>query len=149
VETGDGFQTDLPEGLQHGHAVSKLRRTIRRDPVRVCRTPPKIERTMQMLLAIHNVPLVVLVAIVAVVAIVLIGLLIWGARNPLVWRVLSVIGMGTGAGFLVWGILMAAMQQEPRFGSSAGIIAIGAGSFVGSITLLVISFCGSCRGRKE
>ena len=89
------------------------------------------------------------IAVVAIVLIVLIGLLIWGAWNPLVWRVLSVLGMGTGAGFLVWGILMAAMQEEPRFGSPAGIIAIGAGTLVGSIALLVISFCGSCRGRKE
>ena len=99
-----------------------------------------------MLSAVHYVPSI---AVVAVVAIVLVGLLIWGARNPLVWRILSVIGMGTGAGFLVWGILMAAMQEEPRFGSPAGIIAIGAGALVGSIALLVISFCGSCRGRKE
>jgi hypothetical protein len=100
-----------------------------------------------MLLAILNA--FPLVAIVAIVAVVLIGLLIWGARNPLVWRILSVIGMGTGAGFLVWGILMAAMQEELRFGSPAGIIAIGAGALVGSVALLVISFCGSCRGRKE
>ena len=99
-----------------------------------------------MLSAIHYVPSI---AVVAVVAIVLIGLLIWGARKPLVWRILSVLGMGTGAGFLVWGILMAAMREEPRFGSPAGIIAIGAGALVGSIALLVISFCGSCRGRKE
>lgn len=86
---------------------------------------------------------------IAIVPIILIGLLIWGAWNPLVWRILSVLGMGTGAGFLVWGILMAAMQEEPRFGSPAGIIAIGAGALVGSIALLVVSFCGSCRGRKE
>jgi hypothetical protein len=101
---------------------------------------------MQMSSAVHHVPLVVVVAIVPII---LIGLLIWGAWKPLVWRILSVIGMGTGAGFLVWGILMAAMQEEPRFGSPAGIIAIGAGALVGSIALLVISFCGSCRGRKE
>jgi hypothetical protein len=90
-----------------------------------------------------------LVAIVAAVAIVLVGLLIWGARNPLVWRILSVIGMGTGAGFLVWGILLAAMNEEPPLASPAGVIAIGAGALVGSIALLVVSFCGSCRGRKE
>ena len=99
-----------------------------------------------MLSAILYVPSI---AVVAIVPIVLIGLLIWGAWKPLVWRILSVIGMGTGAGFLVWGILMAAMQEEPRFGSPAGIIAIGAGALVGSIALLVISFCGSCRGRNE
>ena len=84
----------------------------------------------------------------AIVVILLIGLLIWGVRNPLVWRMLSVLGMGTGAGFLVWGILMAAMKEEPPFGSPPGIIGIGAGVLVGSIALLVISFCGSCTGRK-
>lgn len=86
--------------------------------------------------------------IVVVIPIVLIGLLIWGARNPLVWRILSVLGIGTGGGFLVWGILMAAMREEPPFASPAGIIAIGAGMLLGSITLLVISLCGSCTGRK-
>lgn len=83
-----------------------------------------------------------------IIALVLIGLLIWGVRNPLVWRMLSVLGMATGAGFLVWGILMATMKEEPPFGSPPGIIAIGAGVLIGSIALLVISFCGSCTGRK-
>jgi hypothetical protein len=99
---------------------------------------------MQMLLAFLAVS-----PVVAIVSIVLIGLLIWGAINPLVWRILSVLGMGTGAGFLVWGIMMASLNEETRFASPAGIIAIGAGVLVGSIALLVISFCGSCRGRKE
>lgn len=87
--------------------------------------------------------------VVAAAASVLLGLLIWGAWQPLVWRLLSVLGMGTGAGLLVWGILMAAMREEPRFVSPAGIIALGAGVLVGSIALLVISFCGGCRRRKE
>ena len=87
-------------------------------------------------------------ATVAIVAILLIGLLIWGARNPLVWRVLSVLGMGTGGGLLVWGILMATMKQEPPIASPAGIIAIGSGMLIGSVALLVISFCGSCKTRK-
>ena len=87
--------------------------------------------------------------IVVVVVVVLIGLLIWGAINPLVWRILSVLSMGTGAGLLVWGIMLASLNEETRFASPAGIIAIGAGVLVGSIALLVISFCGSCRGRKE
>lgn len=100
---------------------------------------------MQMSSEAHHVPLVVVVAIVSIV---LMGFLIWGAWKPLVWRVLSVVGMGLGAGSLVWGILMAAMQQVPGFGSPAGIIALGAGTLVGSIALLVISFCGSCRGHK-
>jgi hypothetical protein len=80
-----------------------------------------------------------------VVAVVLLGLLIWGAKNPLVWRILSVFGMGTGAGFLVWGIMLASVRQEPPIGSAAGIIAVGSGGLVGAIALLVISFCGSCR----
>jgi hypothetical protein len=84
----------------------------------------------------------------AIVAIVLIGLLIWGARTPWVWRILSVLGMGTGAGVLVWGILLATMKEEPPFATPAGIIGIGAGALVGSIALLVISLCGSCGGRK-
>ena len=88
--------------------------------------------------------------IVAIVAtIVLLALLIWGARNPLVWRIMSVLGMGTGAGFLVWGILLATTKDVPAFISPAGIIGIGAGVLVASIALLVISFCGSYRGRKE
>ena len=85
---------------------------------------------------------------VVAIAIILLGLLIWGARNPLVWRLLSVLGMGTGGGLLVWGILMATMKQEAPFGSPPGIIAIGAGVLIGSIALLVISFCGSCTGSK-
>ena len=84
-----------------------------------------------------------------VVSIALIGLLIWGAWKPLVWRLLSVLGMGTGAGVLVWGVLMATMKEEAPFATPAGIIAIGSGALVGSIVLLVISFCGSCRGREE
>jgi len=84
----------------------------------------------------------------AILAIVLIGLLIWGAWNPLVWRILSVLGMATGAGFLVWGILLAAMKEEAPFATPAAITAIGTGLLVGSIVLLVISFCGSCKGRK-
>ncbi len=84
----------------------------------------------------------------AIIPIVLIGLLIWGAWNPLVWRILSVLGMATGAGFLVWGILLAAMKDDAPFATPAAITAIGAGVLVGSIALLVISFCGSCKGRK-
>ena len=56
--------------------------------------------------------------------------------------------MGTGAGFLVWGIMLASTKQEPPFGSAAGVIAIGAGALVSAIALLVISCCGSCTARK-
>lgn len=104
----------------------------------------KTERTRQMP---REMQLELIVAIVA--TIVLLALLIWGARNPLVWRIMSVLGMGTGAGFLVWGILLATTKDVPAFISPAGIIGIGAGVLVASIALLVISFCGSYRGRKE
>ena len=87
-------------------------------------------------------------AIGGVIAVVLLALLIWGAKNPLVWRVLAVLGMGTGAGFLVWGIMLASMKQEPPLGSAAGVVALGAGILVGAIALLVVSFCGSCTARK-
>ena len=87
--------------------------------------------------------------VIAVLLIGLIGLLVWGAKHPMVWRIFSVLGMGAGAGFLVWGILLAAMKQEAPFGSPAGIIALGAGTLVASIALLAISFCGSCTGRKN
>ena len=86
--------------------------------------------------------------VVAIPAIVLFGLLVWGTVNPFVWRILSVLGMATGGGFLVWGILMAALKEEPPFATPAAIIAIGAGLLIGSIALLVISFCGSCTVRK-
>ena len=84
-----------------------------------------------------------------VLAVALIGLLIWGAWKPLIWRLFSVLGIGAGGGFLVWGIMMAALKESPPFASPAGIIGIGAGVLVGAIALLVISFCGSCRGRKD
>ena len=86
--------------------------------------------------------------VIGVIAVILLGLLIWGAWCRLIWRLLSVLGMGTGVGFLVWGILMAAMRQEPPFGSPPEIIAGGAGVLAGSIVLLVISFCGGCSPRK-
>ena len=86
---------------------------------------------------------------VIVIAVALIGLLIWGAWKPLIWRLFSVLGIGAGGGCLVWGIMMAALKESPPFASPAGIIGIGAGVLIGSIALLVISFCGSCRGRKE
>jgi hypothetical protein len=85
---------------------------------------------------------------VIVIAIALIGLLIWGAWHPLVWRLSSVLGIGAGGGFLVWGIMMASLHEEPPFASPAGIIGIGAGVLIGSIALLVVSFFGSCKGRK-
>ena len=88
-------------------------------------------------------------AVVGIAAIVLLALLIWGAKNPLVWRILSIFGMGTGAGLLVWGIMLASMKQEPPIGSAAGIIAVGAGVLVGAIALLVISFCGGNAARKD
>ncbi len=88
-------------------------------------------------------------AIVGTVAIVLTVLLIWGAWRPLVWRVLAVVGMGTGVGLLVWGIIIAATKEVPLVGSPAGIIATGAGVLASAIVLLVISFAGGRAGRKQ
>ena len=87
-------------------------------------------------------------AIVGVIAVVVIGLLIWGASKPLVRRLLSVLGMGTGTGFSVWGIMLAATKEESPLGSAAGRIAVGAEGLVGAIGPRVISLCGSCTGRK-
>lgn len=61
-----------------------------------------------MLFAVYSMKLV----IVGVVAIVLAGLLAWGSRNPLVWRLLAVVGMGSGVGLLVWGIIIATGKEE-------------------------------------
>jgi len=84
-----------------------------------------------------------------VAGIILAGLLVWGFKNPLVWRMLAVLGMGSGVGFLVWGIMLAAMHESPALGSPAGIIAAGAGGLVTAIALFVISFCGGRPARKE
>ncbi len=82
------------------------------------------------------------VATLPIIVIVLVWLLIWGVSDPLVWRMLSVVGMAAGGGFLVWGILLATMREEPLLVSPAATIAIGAGTLIGSIALLVISFVG-------
>ena len=77
-----------------------------------------------------------------VAALILLGLLIWGIKNPIVWRLLSVIAVGSGVSFLVWGITSAAMGDEPSIGSPTGLIGAGAGVTVGGIMLFVISLCG-------
>jgi len=82
-------------------------------------------------------------------AVVLLGLLIWGVRNALVWRLLAVVGMGAGVGLLVWGIILAATGDEPPIGSAPGIIATGAGTLVSAIVLLVISFLSGRKHRAE
>jgi hypothetical protein len=84
-----------------------------------------------------------------VAGIVLVGLLIWGFKNPLIWRMLAVLGMGAGVGVLVWGIMLAALHEAPAIGSPAGIIATGAGVLVTAVALLVVSFCGGRTTRKE
>jgi len=84
-------------------------------------------------------PLVTLAVVAAAVALVAV-LVIWGLRNPAIWRLLSVFAVGGGAGLLVWGITAAAMGEEPAAASPAGLIGIGAGVLVGGIMLLVISF---------
>ena len=81
-------------------------------------------------------------ALAAAGALILLGLLIWGARNRLVWRVLAVLGMGAGVAFLVWGILLASLGEEAPLIAPAAMVAIGAGALTSSITLLVISFLG-------
>jgi hypothetical protein len=77
-------------------------------------------------------------------AVLILLLLLWGVKNPIVWRLLSVLGVAAGVGVLVWGITSAAMGQEPSIGSPTGLIGTGAGVMVGGIMLLVISFLGKC-----
>ncbi len=80
--------------------------------------------------------------IAGVGALILLGLLIWGVKNPLVWRLVSVLAVGSGVGFLVGGIMSAAMGEQPAFASPTGLIGAGAGVTVGGIMLFVISLCG-------
>jgi len=89
-----------------------------------------------------------LFVLVGVFAIVLLGLLIWGAKNPLVWWILCVIGTGTGAGLLVWGLLIYHHENELPFGSPAGIIGAGAGFLAGSVVLFVAALIRSCCRRQ-
>ena len=77
-----------------------------------------------------------------VAALILLGLLIWGVRNPVVWRLLSVIAVGSGVSLLVWGITSAAMGEQPAIVSPTSLIGAGAGVMVGGIMLFVISLCG-------
>ena len=84
--------------------------------------------------------------ITGVLAIILLGLLIWGVKKPVVWRLLSVFGMAVGSGVFVWGIMAAAMGVMPSSGSPPVIIGVGAGVLVGAISLLVISFLGGKPG---
>jgi len=79
-----------------------------------------------------------------VAAVLLLGLLIWGVRNPVVWRLLSVVAVGSGVTFLVWGITSAAMGEQPAIGSPTSLIGAGAGVMVGGIMLFIISLCGKC-----
>ena len=65
---------------------------------------------------------------VIVIAVALIGLLIWGAWKPLIWRLFSVLGIGAGGGFLVWGIMMAALKESPPFASPVGSLVLVPGS---------------------
>lgn len=78
-------------------------------------------------------------------ALVLLALLLWGVRNRVVWRLLSVLGVGSGVGFLVWGITAAALGERPAIGSPTGLIGAGAGVMAGGIMLLIVSFSGSTR----
>ena len=88
------------------------------------------------------------VAVVGLAAIVLLGLLIWGAKNPLIWWLLCVIGTGMGTGFLVWGLLMFHQEEQLPFGSPAMMVGAGAGFLAGSLVLLVAAIIGSCTRRR-
>jgi len=77
-------------------------------------------------------------------AVLVLLLLLWGLKNALVWRLLSVFAIAGGVGVLVWGIMAGAMGEEPVIGSPAGLIGAGAGILAGGIVLLVISFLGKC-----
>ena len=87
-------------------------------------------------------------AVIGVVAIVVLGLLIWGTRNPLIWWILCVMGTGTGAGLLVWGLLIYGQEEQLPFGTPAGIIGAGAGFLAGSVVLFVAAIFGSCCRRR-
>lgn len=76
---------------------------------------------------------------------ILLALLLWGVKNRVVWRLLSVFGVGGGVGLLVWGITAAAMGEQPSIGSPTSLMGAGAGIMAGGIMLLVISFPGSTR----
>ncbi len=75
-------------------------------------------------------------------AVLLLVLLLWGMKNPLIWRLLSVFAVSGGVGVLVWGITSAAMGEEPLIASPTALIGTGAGVLVAGIMLLVISFFG-------
>ncbi len=87
-------------------------------------------------------------AVIGVAAIVLLGLLIWGAKNPLIWWLLCVIGTGMGTGLLVWGLLILHQDEQLPFGSPAMTVGAGAGFLAGSLVLLVAAIIGSCSRRR-
>jgi hypothetical protein len=91
----------------------------------------------------------VLLLVLGVSAVVLLGLLVWGAKNPLIWWLLCVIGTGTGAGLLVWGLLMFHEEDQLALGSPAGIVGAGAGLLAGSVVLFVAAIIGSCSRRRQ
>jgi hypothetical protein len=89
------------------------------------------------------------------IALLLIGglvviLLVWCLTRPVVARmlarILAVILMGLGAGFLVWGVVAAATGESARLGNllekASEVIGLGAGCLTGGITALVLSFVG-------
>lgn len=86
--------------------------------------------------------------VVGVVAVVVLGLLISGTKNPLIWWILCVMGTGTGAGLLVWGLIIYGQEDELLIGTPAGIIGAGAGFLAGSIVLFVAAIFGSCCRRR-
>ena len=87
--------------------------------------------------------------VIGVLALVLLGLLIWGAKNPLIWWLLCVIGTGLGTGTLVWGLLMRHQSEGPGAVSPAAIVGAGAGLLAGSLMLFVAAIIGSCARRRQ
>ncbi len=87
--------------------------------------------------------------VIGVLALILLGLLIWGAKNPLIWWLLCVIGTGLGTGMLVWGLLMRHHGDETVVASPAAIVGAGAGLMAGSLVLFVAAIIGSCARRRN
>jgi hypothetical protein len=70
---------------------------------------------------------------------IVLAMLIWGLKNPVVWRLLSVLAVAGGVWILVWGITAAAMR-DPSIASPTMLIGGGAGMMAGGVMLLVVSF---------
>ena len=97
---------------------------------------------------VHKPGEIIGLIIFIILVLVFLGLLIWGAWKPIIWRLLSVAGMTFGSGMLVGGLVAIATDALPDRVSAANVVGVGTGLLVGAIGLLVISFCGG-KPRKE